>query len=103
ESGIQYISETSSIFAGFEFFLRVDNYHTRMRSVECNGELSQLRLNLHLPERAQVETATPQRYVRASISKQQHHPLTKLISDDLQQLDRGHEPERERRAASHAQ
>src|SRR5262249_53890115 len=61
--------ETPCVFARFEFFLRIDDDHARSCAIDRNGELSQFRPNLHLPESAHVEAAAPERNVRTTISE----------------------------------
>src|SRR5690349_13950320 len=66
ETSMQNAGESPRVFTRFKLSLGIDNDHARARSIECDSELAQFRLNLHLPERAQVESATPQRHVRTS-------------------------------------
>src|SRR6185369_17180516 len=63
--------QTSRLFGGLEFSLRVDNHYTSLCPVQRNRQLSQLGLDLNLPERAQVQSTTPERHVRTPVSKQQ--------------------------------
>src|SRR5215207_258936 len=98
---MQNISETARFFARLKLLLSINYYHTRSRPVERNGKFPEFTLNLHLPKGANVETTAPERHIRTSIREQQHHRLTEFVSHQFQQLDRRHQPQIERRAASH--
>ena len=56
---IQNTCQTPRLFSRFKFSLSVDYDYSCFRSMQRDGQLSQLRLDLYLPERAQVQTTAP--------------------------------------------
>jgi hypothetical protein len=63
ESCAQNSRETARVCGGFKFLLSINKYDARSCAVESHRELSQLRLDFYLPERAQVETTAPQWHI----------------------------------------